>query len=106
MTRVRPVRLPSSANRVEPEQCAQPDGQVKDVVFACCISCGILTWLHWSRPYRISSRIQGLLRGFLHSLAILVLGWWAAPWGLLLSPRASWTNCTGGVEALAPREGS
>jgi len=92
------VSLPRSANRADTDQYAQPDGRVKDVVFACCVSCGILTWVHWSRPYRISSRTQGLLRGFPFSVATLLLGWWGLPWGILLSPRAIWTNCTGGVE--------
>src|SRR3954463_1041671 len=103
MTRVRPVSLPRPANRAEPEQCAQPDGRVKDVVFACCVSCGILTWVYWSKPYRISSRSQGFLRGSPYSVMTLLLGWWGLPWGVVLSPRAVWTNCTGGVEAPAER---
>ena len=93
------MSLPRPANRVETDQYAQSDGRVKDVVFACCISCGILTWVYWSRPYRISSRTHGWLRGFPYSLATLLLGWWGLPWGVLLSPRAIWSNCTGGVEA-------
>jgi hypothetical protein len=93
------VPLPRSANRADTDQYAHADGRVKDVVFACCVSCGILTWLHWSKPYRISSRIESFLRGIPFSAATLLLGWWGLPWGVLLSPRAIWTNCSGGVEA-------
>jgi hypothetical protein len=92
------VRLPRPVNRAETDQYAQPDGRVKDVAFACCISCGILTWIQWSRPYRISSRTHGLLRGLPYTAATFLFGWWGLPWGVLLSPRAIWTNCTGGVE--------
>src|SRR5262249_51753717 len=95
----RPVSLLRSANRADTDQYTQPDGRVKDVVFACCVSWGILTWVHWSRPYRISSRTQGLLRGFPYSAATLLLGWWGLPWGFVLSPRAIWANCPGGDEA-------
>jgi len=98
------VSLLRPANRADAEQYAQPDGRFKDVVFACCVSCGILTWVHWSKPYRISSRTQAVFCGFPYSAATLLLGWWGLPWGLVLSPRAIWTNCTGGVEA--PRAGS
>src|SRR5437763_14397308 len=99
MTRVRPVPLPRPVNRVEPEQYAQPDGRVKDVVFACCISCGILTWVRWSRPYQIRSRMQALRCGFPYTLASLLLGGPGLPRGALLAPRAIWTNRTGGVQA-------
>src|SRR2546421_12982602 len=99
MTGVRPVRLLRSANRAAVEQSAQSDGRARDVVFAYCISCGVVTWVFWSRPHRIRSRRQALRRGLPYTLTSLVLGWWGLPWGAVLTPRAVWTNCTGGVQA-------
>src|SRR4051812_48979865 len=98
MTGVGPVPLPSPVNREGTEQSAQLDGGGTEVVFAYCISGVVLTRVAWSRPVRIRSRRHALVRGVPYSLASLILGWWGLPWGALLTPRAIWTNCTGGVE--------
>jgi len=93
------VPLPSSVNREGPDQSAQVDGRGTEVVFAYCMSAVVLTRVAWSPPIRIRSRKHAVLCGLPYSLASLIMGWWGLPWGALLTPRAVWTNCTGGVEA-------
>jgi hypothetical protein len=95
------VSLPSPANRAKTEQRAQPDGGATDVVFAFCVSCGVVTWVGRSRPVRVRSKAHARVRGLPYSLVSLLFGWWGLPWGVLLTPRAVWANCTGGVEDTA-----
>jgi hypothetical protein len=81
------------------------------VRFEFCVSALLFTVRRQSPVYLTSSWQERYLRGLGYSVAALLLGPWAVPWGLIFTPWAVWVNLTGGVDetdsilaALASRE--
>lgn len=68
------------------------------VRFEFCFSLLFFTVRRQSAVYVTTSWQQRYLRGLGYSLLALALGPWGVPWGVLWTPRAIWTNTTGGVD--------
>jgi hypothetical protein len=66
------------------------------VRFEFVFSCVFVTLRRLSPVYLTHSWQERYVRGMGFSLLALLLGPWGAPWGLVHTPRAIWTNTTGG----------
>jgi hypothetical protein len=68
------------------------------VRFEICLSFLFVTIRRQSPLYLAESWQDRYLRGFCYSVLALVFGLWGVPWGLIWTPRAIWSNLTGGVD--------
>ena len=66
------------------------------VRYEYCISLVILTKRPLSDPVSLRPGELGLLRGLPYTALSLLLGWWGIPWGIIYTPLAIVTNCSGG----------
>jgi len=84
-------------------EAAAPAG-TRAVVFEYCISCVFLTFRRTSRVHVLRPGQWAWWRGLPYTLTTLLLGWWGVPWGLVWTPRALWTNLTGGRTPPGPSQ--
>jgi hypothetical protein len=68
------------------------------VRFEWCVSALLCTVRRQSAVYLTDSWQERHVRGLRYSLAALLFGPWAVPWGLIWTPWALWVNLTGGVD--------
>ena len=66
------------------------------VRFQFCISLLVLTLRRESEIVLVPARGWAFLRGIPYSLISVFLGWWAVPWGVVLTPLVLWGNLLGG----------
>jgi hypothetical protein len=68
------------------------------VRFEVCVSFLFATLRRQSPVYLTHSWQERYVRGLGFSLLALLLGPWGVPWGLVFTPRAIWTNVSGGID--------
>jgi len=69
----------------------------RHVRFQYCISLIFFTWHRSTEIVVIPSGRSAFSAGFPYSIITFLLGWWAIPWGLLLTPRILFDNLRGGI---------
>ena len=70
----------------------------KFVYFPYVISIVVMTFRRGSDIHFIRAGENAVVKGLPYTLLSLFLGWWGFPWGLIRTPRALYTNLTGGKD--------
>jgi len=78
-----------------------PQPAIRLVRYEYCISLLAMTLRRESAPIPLPSTSGGFWRGLPYNLLTVTLGWWGAPWGLLLTPLVLWHNFQGGRDVTA-----
>ncbi|MCP2729818.1 hypothetical protein [Limnofasciculus baicalensis] len=73
---------------------------MKYVIYRYAISIVVVTFYCASRPYRVSSKSDAILKGVPYSLLSLLGGCWAIPWGPIRTIQALIVNFGGGETIL------
>ena len=74
------------------------------VRYEYCISLLAMTVRRESAPIPLPAVSRGFWRGLPYNLLTVTLGWWGAPWGLLLTPLVLWHNFQGGRDVTSESE--
>jgi hypothetical protein len=68
----------------------------KFVIYEYCISLLIITFRRNSEIQYIKPGESAFVKGLPYTAVSLLLGWWGIPWGFIWTPKAIFTNLSGG----------
>ena len=88
-------------NQLSADQCVEPAGDDRWVVYEYCISLVAVTLRRPTRPIHLKSGQWAWVRGLPFVGVSLFLGWWGLPWGVIYTPLTIFTNLTGGCDITA-----